>query len=398
MINITEKHNCTGCHACANICPQQCIVMESDSEGFLYPKVDLKSCVDCGICEKACPVLHKEAIENDPQAYACYNRDVLVRSESSSGGIFTLLAEQIISAGGVVFGVGLDKDLSAFHSYAETKEQLSDFRGSKYIQSKIGETYKKAKDFLKQDRRVLFTGTPCQIAGLKSYLQQDYDNLFCIDIICHGVPSPKVWHKYVSYHENRVGAKAQSANFRHKNKGWKRFSMSLLFSNGTQHIETLDKDLFMQAFLKDTCLRPSCHKCNFKSLHRQSDITLADFWGVQNVLPELDDDRGTSLLLINSAKGKAMFDRIEDSISFEKVDINKAVSYNPAVIKSAGQNPKREKFFDEVDILSFDKLVNKYCSDSIAVKTKMKAKSIVIAVLKSTQLLDVAKKVINRSA
>lgn len=398
MINITEKHNCTGCHACTNICPQQCIVMKSDSEGFLYPKVDLKSCVDCGLCEKACPVLHKEEIDNEPQAYACYNRDELVRLESSSGGLFTLLAEQIINAGGVVFGVGLDKELSAFHSYVETKEQLREFRGSKYVQSKIGETYKKAKEFLTHNRKVLFTGTPCQISGLKSYLQQDYDNLFCIDIICHGVPSPKVWHKYVSYHENRIGAQAQSANFRHKDKGWKRFSMSLSFNNSKQHIQTLDKDLFMRAFLKDTCLRPSCHKCNFKTLHRQSDLTLADFWGIQNVLPEMDDDRGTSLLLINSAKGKAMFDKIEDEISFEKVDINKAVYYNPAVIKSAVQNPKREKFFDEVDILSFDKLVSKYCSDSLAVKTKVKAKAIVIAVLKSTQLLDVAKKVINRSA
>jgi coenzyme F420-reducing hydrogenase beta subunit len=394
MINITEKHKCTGCHACKNICPKQCILMESDSEGFLYPKVNLKSCVDCGLCEKVCPVLQNKSINNEPLAYACHNKDDQVRLESSSGGIFTLIAEQIINDGGVVFGVGLEKDLTAVHSYVETKEQLGKFRGSKYVQSKIGETYEKAECFLKQNRQVLFTGTPCQIAGLKAYLQRDYDNLFCIDIICHGVPSAKVWQKYVSYHENRVGAKVQSANFRHKNKGWKRFSMSLLFNNGTMHIQTLDKDLFLQAFLKDTCLRPSCHNCNFKTLHRQSDITLADFWGVQNVLPKHDDDKGTSLILVNSTQGKLMFDRIQDEISSEIVDINKAVSYNPAVNKSARQNPIREKFFDEVDVLSFDKLVNKYCSDSIAVKTKRAVKSIAYTVLEKTGLLAVVKKVL----
>lgn len=397
MINITEKHNCTGCHACANICPQQCILMESDSEGFLYPKVDLKSCVACGLCEKVCPVLHTESVNNEPQAYSCYNKDEQVRLASSSGGIFTLIAQHILNNGGVVFGVGLEKDLTAVHSYVETKEQLKEFRGSKYVQSKIGETYKKAKYFLKQKRLVLFTGTPCQIAGLKSYLQQDYDNLFCIDIICHGVPSPKVWQKYLSYHENRAGAKVQSANFRHKNKGWKSFSMSLLFSNATEHIQTLDKDLYMQAFLKNTCLRPSCYKCNFKSLHRQSDITLADFWGIQKVLPKLDDDKGTSLILVNSTKGKSMFYRIQDEISFELVDIDKAVSYNPAVNKSAEQNPKRQKFFDQIDMLSFDKLVKKYCSDSIVVKTKRTAKSTVTIVLKKTGLLTMAKKILKRT-
>jgi coenzyme F420-reducing hydrogenase beta subunit len=332
-----------------------------------------------------------------PQAYACYNKDEQIRLESSSGGIFTLIAEQIINDSGVVFGVSLDKDLTAIHSYVETKEQLKDFRGSKYVQSKIGETFKKAEAFLKQNRKVLFTGTPCQIAGLKSYLQKDYDNLFCIDIICHGVPSPKVWRKYVSYQEKHVGAKVQGANFRHKNKGWNRFSMALEFNNGSKHIQTLDKDLYMQAFLKDTCLRPSCHKCNFKTLNRQSDITLADFWGIQKVSPQMDDDKGTSLLLINSKNGKAMFDSLQDNILFEKVDLEKAVSYNPAAFKSAGENPNRKGFFEDIDLLSFDKLVDKYCSESMTVAAKRKIVSVVMAVLKRTGLLSVVKKVLRRA-
>ena len=398
MINITEKQNCSGCHACSNICPQQCIAMENDKEGFFYPKVNLKSCVDCGLCERVCPILHKEAIENEPQAFACYNKDEKIRLESSSGGLFTLIAEQIIDAGGVVFGVGLGKDLTAMHSYVETKEKLREFRGSKYVQSKIGETYEQAKAFLKQGRQVLFTGTPCQITGLKSYLQQDYDNLFCIDIICHGVPSPKVWQKYISYQENRVGSQVKSASFRDKNKGWKKFSMSLLFNNATLHKQTLDKDLYLQAFLKNSCLRPSCYDCNFKTLHRQSDITLADFWGIQNILPKLDDDKGTSLIFVNSNKGKSMFDKIVNEIIFEQVDINRAIHDNTAAIKSVGHNPNREKFFKEVDMLAFDKLVNKYCSDSLSVKIKSKARTIVTIVLKKTGLLTAAKKVLKRAS
>ena len=396
MIKITEKHNCTGCHACSNICPKQCITMEADNEGFLYPKVYLDKCIDCGLCEKVCPVLKNIKVDNEPRAYACYNKNEHIRLESSSGGIFTLIAEQVINDGGVVFGVGLDKDLTALHSYVETKEQLQTFCGSKYVQSKVGETYKRAEDFLKENRKVLFSGTPCQIEGLKAYLQKDYDNLFCVDIICHGVPSPRVWKKYLSYQEKRVGAKAEGANFRHKNKGWNKFSMALEFNNGNKHIQTLDKDLYMQAFLKDTCLRPSCHKCSFKTLHRKSDITLADFWGINKVLPKMDDDKGTSLLLINSKNGKDMFDSLQDSILFEEVDLDKAVSYNPAAFKSALQNQNREGFFGDLDILSFDKLVDKYCSESMTVVAKRKTISIVIAVLKKTRLLNVAKKVLKR--
>jgi coenzyme F420-reducing hydrogenase beta subunit len=367
-------------------------MIESDSEGFIYPKVNSKSCIDCGLCTKVCPILNKQQIKNEPQAFACYNKDQQIRSESSSGGLFTLIAERIIDDGGVVFGVRLETDLTAVHGYAQTKEQLRAFRGSKYIQSKIGDTYKTVKQFLEQNREVLFSGTPCQIAGLKAYLLKDYDNLFCTDIICHGVPSRRVWHKYIYYQEKRLGAKVKSVSFKNKNTGWKRSSISLLFDNGTEYSKTLDIDLFMRAFLRDVCLRPSCYCCNFKTLQRQSDITLADFWGIQNVLPEMDDNRGTSLLLINSTKGKAMFDKIKEEIVFEKVDITEALSENTSAIKSAAQNPNREQFFSELDTLSFDKLVNKYCSDSISVKLNRKTKAVIVSILKKTGLISLAKR------
>jgi len=396
MLTIVNREDCSGCHACYNICPQNCLLMIQDYEGFWYPIVDETNCIRCSMCEKVCPIIHKEEVTNELQSYACYNKDEQIRMQSSSGGIFTLIAKEVIANGGVVFGAGFDKEFNVVHSYVEIKEELGEFRGSKYVQSKIGNTYKQAKEFLDIGRQVLFSGTPCQIGGLKSYLQQDYDNLFCIDIICHGVPSPKVWQKYISFQEARAGATAWRIAFRCKNKGWKRFSLSFLFNNDKEYVQTLDKDLYMQVFLHNICLRPSCYTCNFKTLHRQSDITLADFWGIQNILPGMDDDKGTSLIFVNSASGQSMLEQIKDKILYKEVDINQAMVYNLAAIKPAEQNLKREKFFKEVDQLSFDKLVKKYCSDSILVRTKRKAKSIARIMLKKTELFNVARQVLRK--
>ena len=397
MIIITDKKNCTGCHACFNICPQHCITMESDREGFWYPVVDEKKCIQCGLCEKVCPVLHKELVQNEPKAYACMNKDEIIRLQSSSGGIFTLIAEHIIDKGGVVFGASFDKNFTVVHHHVDTKEKLSQLRGSKYVQSKIGDTYKQVKDFLIQGRMVLFSGTPCQIEGLKSYLRKPYQNLFCVDIICHGVPSPKVWQKYISYRENDVGSSIGKIFFRRKNEGWKRFSVSFLFKNNKEYIKTFDKDLYMQAFLKNICLRPSCYDCEFKTLHRKSDITLADFWGIQNVFPKMDDDKGTSLIFVNSNKGQIMLEKIKDYIICNEVDIHKAVSYNSSAIRSVQCNPKRDNFFHELDSYSFDQLVKKYCSDSLMLNIKKKVKSIIYVVLKKIGLLEVVKRILRKT-
>lgn len=368
--------------------------MEKDVEGFLYPEVDFNTCIDCDLCEQVCPVLHLKQINNNPIAYACYNADEKIRLESSSGGVFTLIAEQVINNNGVVFGAAFEDDFSVIHSYVTEKDKLWAFRGSKYVQSEIGLTYCQAKEFLQQGRQVLFSGTPCQIGGLKSFLGQDYDNLFCIDIVCHGVPSPKVWQKYVSYRENYAGAPARRIAFRRKDEGWKRFSVSFLFKNDTEYRQTLHQDLYMRAFLKDVCLRPSCYACRFKSLHRQSDITLADFWGIQRVLPEMDDDKGTSLIFTNSDKGRLMLEQIREWMVCNEVDINEAVSYNSAAVKSVQYNPKRERFFAELDERSFDELVNNYCTDSLRVRFKRRVKGGVVSVLRKIGMLDTVKRLI----
>ncbi|MEW9094149.1 MAG: Coenzyme F420 hydrogenase/dehydrogenase, beta subunit C-terminal domain [Clostridiaceae bacterium] len=382
MIIINDKKDCMGCHACSNICPQTCISMENDSEGFWYPKVDYQKCIKCKLCVKVCPIINKITVKNEPKAYASINKDEFIRQESSSGGIFTLVAETIIDNGGAVFGASFDKEFSVFHSYVETKEELEKFRGSKYVQSRIGSAYNETKEFLDQGRNVLFTGTPCQIGGLKSYLQKDYDNLFCMDIICHGVPSPKAWQKYISYQENNAGSSIRRIAFRCKNEGWKRYSISLSFNNDMEYLESHKKDLYMKAFLKNVCLRPSCYACNFKTLHRQSDITLADFWGVQNVLPDMDDDKGTSLIFVNSVSGQYMLEHIKDRILYKEVDIERAILYNPSAIKSVEHNLKRESFFKELEQISFEELVEKYCKDSILSRIKRKSKSIIYNMLK----------------
>ena len=348
MIKITDKRDCCGCHACYNSCPQKCISMQSDAEGFWYPAVKLESCTDCGLCEKVCPVLSKNTVDNQPLAYACMNKDDQIRQQSSAGGVFTVLAESVLAKQGVVFGAGFNKEFKVVHSWTDSIYGLNNFRGSKYVQSCIGDTYQQTRDFLKQGRLVLFSGTPCQIAGLKSYLGKDYEALICLDIICHGVPSPSVFDKYRAELEHTYASKTRKIAFRRKDYGWKRYSVALSFDNATEYRQPYTMDLFMKGFLQNIYLRPSCYQCSFKTINRQSDMTLADFWGIQNVLPTFDDDRGTSLILVNSRKGATLFSYVADKVASEKVDIDQALVDNPSALKSVAYNPQRALFFKEM--------------------------------------------------
>lgn len=386
---INNKKDCMGCHACASICPKSCISMESDKEGFLYPNVDYNLCIRCKQCINVCPIINKEEVMNDPVAYSCINNDETVRLDSSSGGIFTLVAERVIARDGAVFGATFNDQFEVVHVFVETKENLEQLRGSKYVQSKIGNSYKKAKEFLDSGREVLFTGTPCQIAGLKSYLDKLYTNLSTMDIVCHGVPSPDVWHKYVEFRETVAGSLAQRIAFRRKDEGWKRYSVSFLFKNNTEYRQNLRNDLFMRAFLKDVCLRPACYDCKYKGLNRQSDLTLADFWGVQNILPEMDDDKGTSLIFVNSEMGQRLFNEVKDKMLYQEVDINEAVKYNSAAIKSVKYNPKRDGFMAEKESLPFDKLVAKYCNEPLQRRIRNKVRSGIKKILVKTKLINI---------
>lgn len=352
---------CVGCHACQVACPHNAISMNADSSGFLYPVVDLEACTECGGCKRACPVLNPAPTDSEPDAYACIARDDALREASSSGGVFGLLGQQVVDAGGVVFGAVLDERLEVVHDWAESDESLSRLRRSKYVQSRMGDTYRRVRDALKSDRKVLFSGTPCQVAGLKSYLGRDYDQLLCVDIVCHGVPSPRVWRRYLEYLERLYKAKPVTAAFRRKDEGWRKFSLAVEFDSGAEHRMTLQEDPFLRAFLSDVCLRPSCHACRFKGLERSADITLADFWGVERVAPEMDDDRGTSLVLVNSAAGRLAFADVDVSLVSQPVSAESAVAHNTAAVRSATINPRTTAFYGHLDSLPFDKLVQKYC-------------------------------------
>ncbi len=363
MIKIASKEKCSGCHACANSCPKNCIKMISDEEGFWYPQVDNEKCIDCGLCEKVCPIIHKWQF-NDSRtttAIAAINLNEDIRLKSSSGGIFTLIAERIINQGGVVFGAAFEDDFrSVHHIFVDNIDDLEKLRGSKYVQSTIGDAYKQAKGFLDSGRKVLFTGTPCQIGGLYSYLRKSYENLFTQDIICHGVPSPMVWEKYVDEREKKAAAMTQRMFFRHKKYGWKTFAVVFEFSNKTAYVKNLHEDSYMRAFLKNLCLRPSCYDCSFKSLNRQADLTLADFWGIQNVLPEMDDDKGTSLVIIHSAKGEMLITSVNEKIKYKYVDSSVIVKNNPAAVKSIEKNNNRELFLNIIKTDNFEFTVNKF--------------------------------------
>ena len=375
MIKIIDKSLCSGCSACSMVCPKNCISMQRDEECFKYPKIDNKLCVDCGFCEKICPIINNETVYDEIRiSYAAVNTNDEIRLGSSSGGVFYAIATAIIKNGGVVFGAKFDDEFRVIHDFTDNIEGLSDFQGSKYVQSDIGETYIKAKQFLKEGKQVLFSGTPCQIGGLKAFLRKDYDNLICQDIICHGVPSPMVWDKYLKFREQKAASNTKNVFFRNKNFGWKRYSVKFEFERNSKYTQFLDKDPYMVSFLKNASLRPSCFNCAFKTEGRQADITLADFWVIENILPQMDDNKGTSLVIVHSEKGKNLFEGLSEKINFSETDFKKAIFYNSSMIKSVSKNNIRDSFLKEIKEKPFDKTVNKYLGESFYIKIKKIAK------------------------
>lgn len=354
MIKVTDKSQCCGCEACRSVCPKNCISIKADMEGFVYPQVDLSRCIDCKLCEKVCPVLHPASSTEAPSVYAGINNDTDIRLQSSSGGIFTLIAEQILQKNGVVFGACFDEQWNVVHRYTETKEGLSRFRGSKYVQSHIGDSFLQAKRFLDEGREVLFSGTPCQIAGLKNFLRKSYQNLLTVDVVCHGVPSPKVWQKYLhesvckAYHIRQgspfsLADKIMNISFRSKEKGWKEFCMSIVYKNRKKEVIPFYDDTYMNVFLSNLSLRPSCYACSAKLHHVQSDITLADFWGIDRLHSEMDDDKGCSLLLVHNAHALSLLKSLDCQLQEQKLD--EAIDFNPTIIHSVKEPVNRNFFY-----------------------------------------------------
>lgn len=390
---VENVKNCSGCHACFSSCPKEAISMKPNNEGFLYPVIDKEKCIECGLCEKVCSALNPikresvvEPVENTT-AFAAINLNEQIRMDSSSGGVFSAIAEYVIKEKGVVFGAKFDKDFSVVHGWSDNIEELSDFRGSKYLQSIIGTSYKDCKAFLEQGRKVLFSGTPCQIQGLKKYLRKDYSNLITIDFICHGVPSPLLWQKYIDYRllKNRaVRGEIGKTAFRRKNNGWKQYSLLFTFANNKEYCASLNKDPYLKMFLKDIALRKSCYECTSRGISRPSDITLADFWGIQNVEMDMDDDKGTSLVLLHSDQAQKIWDIIAKGLRVKQVSLDCVVKYNRSVAFSPIMPKQRTVFYLNLERRNFFYMIRKYGVTHFWTKAVRFAKRSVRYVLKMT--------------
>lgn len=356
IIHLASTDQCTGCSACASICPTNSITMKLDKEGFLQPYIDTDTCISCHKCEKTCPIISPVDIPTDfeTQAFAAINKDEAVRMRSSSGGMFHALAKWTIEQSGVVFGARFDENWEVVHDYTETFDGIEPFMRSKYVQSRIGDTFKQAKQFLEQGRQVLFVGTPCQIGGLKSYLHNDYDNLLTVDFICHGVPSPGVWEKYLrEYFKND---ELISFNFREKSDGWISYHCTIetVTKSKTERKKLLQNDYF-RGFRREVYLRKSCYDCNFRNYHRVSDFTIADFWGVDQKCPSMYDNKGTSIVFVHTRQAQNAFKNLSDGLRTKIQSREDATWGNQGMDKA---NPQwqpiiRKLFYQAFSLISF---------------------------------------------
>lgn len=345
MIRVVDKSNCCGCGACSLACPGSCISMREDSEGFLYPVPDEDICTGCGLCEAVCNALHPKEKRLPLKVLAAINDDEYIRLKSSSGGIFHFLAKQTIDEGGVVFGARFDENWQVTLDYSEDLAGVEAFMGSKYVQARSGEAYRSVNSFLEKGRKVLFSGTPCQVAGLKQFLGREYDNLLTVDFVCHGVPSPKVWGMYMEEVAGDSGD-ITGVEFRCKDSGWKNYSLLLKYNASTETLTShspFRDDPYMRAFLSDISLRPSCYECKVRGGRSGSDITLADFWGVGKIFPEMDDDKGTGMVFINTLKGEEHFGR--EKVSCKSTTYERIRQLNPSCERSPKMPHKRALFF-----------------------------------------------------
>lgn len=360
MIKLTRKQDCCGCTACASICPRHCITMQEDQEGFLYPVTNIDACTNCNACNKVCPVIKVEGHKHlsyvpATKAYASAVKDDAILLDSSSGGLFTAIATTVINDGGVVYGAAWVNG-EIHHIAVETIDGLARIRGSKYVQSALDNSLVNVRDYLINGRKVLFSGTPCQIAGLRAFLRKDYDNLICIEVACHGTPSPKVLRKYMQVLRDEYGDDVQ-LNFRSKPVGWQQYKVTAYTGNKHYFYEGQKENLFMKGFLRELYSRPICHECPFKADASGADITLADFWGVENVLPDFPSYNGASLVLTHSKKAERVFHGLQSAI-VKEVELEKAVRLNGALLHSEEPHPERAYFFKHIDKKAFVELVN----------------------------------------
>lgn len=416
MIEIKEKKDCCGCSACVSVCPKGCIVLKEDEEGFAYPFVDLDKCIHCGKCERVCVVknssakvyderediytITKQAISEAsyvPDTYIAYNTNDDVRKECTSGGFFSALAELVVNNNGVVYGSSLANDFSVEHSNAKTLEELPKFRGSKYVQSKQDGIYVEVEQALKNERQVLYSGTPCQVAGLKSYLNKEYDNLITVDIFCHGVGSPKYWKKYIEYMSENYKAPIERVKFREKTYGYNSACMAVYYKDGKSSHKGHDDDLYWTAFSKRFIFRPSCYSCKFKTINHVVDFSIGDFWDASNLGADFVNADGCTLVLVHSEKGKKLLAKLGKYVNAVPMDLEKALVINggptPSKLIVSSKIPDgRSEFMNDMNKMAINELVTKYMPLSM----KQRIKCVIKPWLYRLGILSYLKKLVRR--
>ncbi len=354
-----QKETCSGCTACMNICPKNAIKMEEDEEGFKYPIIDKSKCINCGACIKICPNIKKDNSNSIKKTYGVKHKNDKERMTSRSGGVFIALSDYILDLKGVVYGAQLNDDFSVSHNRAESKEERNKFKGSKYIQSDMGDIIKKIKKDLQNNKKVLFSGTPCQVAAVKSCIPEKLQKeLYTCDLICHGVPSEKVFKDFLNYIEQTSGKKIKEFNFRDKKFGWAPHYETIIFEDNTN----LSTQYFRNLFYGHNILRPACYKCNYANTHRPADITIADFWGIENIAPEFLDEIGVSLAIINNEKGKKWFESVKIDLEIIDCKVEECIKATYTLNQPTPKSETREEFWEEYKKKDFKYIIEKYAT------------------------------------
>ena len=377
MVTNMDKSLCTGCGVCQVICPRGSITMKKDKYGFLYPSIDQNTCINCNKCDNFC---HAQNIKTQsvevPDSYIGYNKNADQRLKSSSGGIFVLLAEEILKLNGAVYGAAFDHNGEVSHIRVEEKSNLYKLQGSKYVQSTVDkEIYLSVKSELENKKYILYSGTPCQIGALKQFLNRNYETLLTVSFICHGVPSPALWKQYVDEQSEKYNSSISGMSHRNKKYGWTRYSMSMRFENGSEYCVPNDKDPYMQLFLKNTCLRDSCYSCQYKGKEKLSciDILLADKWGnVSGTVPDIHDDKGISTIFVQSTLGRILWDRIKENLYYDKTVFQEVVDSNAAYNQSCVASKYKNNVLSEIGAVSVKEIYSRYAKTPLSKRIKRK--------------------------
>lgn len=375
MVLFNEKNECYGCGACKNVCPKHAITMSVDEEGFLYPVIDSKLCVDCGLCISKCQIHNLPIRSNDePIVIAAQNKNDKIRAESTSGGAFSAFAEKILDEVGAVYGAAYEEGFAVRHSRVESEESYTKFRGSKYCQSDLNSCYIQVKKDLQDGIRVLFSGTPCQIAGLKCFLGSDAENenLILLEILCHGAPSPLMWKEHIALLEKTRNSKIKTYKNRSKVAGWHGHNEHVFFGNGKDEYKTKLSQNHKDLFYAHLTIRPSCYSCDYAGMPRVADISIADYWGIEKCLPDFDDNKGTSLVIINNEKGRTFFESVKSCFDIRDSNLEDAFRDNHK--KPAKMNINRDNFWNDYHAYGYLYVLKKYSSYTTAGKAKRQMK------------------------